>query len=108
MTHVVSRDRAGGDPSLVVSSRDAPQSAEALGCTNGAALALGATSGEDLERFAGDLVTRSYNEADAGAATRNWECRDRLEVFGWKGKAVSARLVGMRMDTELQKHYALF
>ena len=31
----------------------------------------------------------------------------RSAVFGWKGKPVSARVVGMSMDTELQKHYAL-
>ena len=31
----------------------------------------------------------------------------RSEVFGWKGRAVSEKVAGMSMDTELQKHYAL-
>src|SRR5208283_5543341 len=31
----------------------------------------------------------------------------RSGVLGWKGRPVSARVVGMSMDTELQKHYAL-
>jgi hypothetical protein len=66
-----------------------------------AKLAAGSEQADSTHLLHGAQYRASYRFLDSIAPPL---ARRRPEVFGWKGKAVSARLVGMRMDTKLQKH----